>query len=280
MVSTTDEIVNEVAPVEAQQQVQAEIKSVSEEDFEKAQKLFQLGKKNLFLNKYDESVNNIGEACKTYASKFGEMDPQCAEVYFFYGRALLELARIENTVLGNALTGVPEENEPINDSRYGNPEEMTADEKNEISEKVIEALCSTEEELKNGEKTSDEPTTTAETKTTEETTTTTTTTTETTTKAEETTTTEAKATTEETTKPAETTTGDDTTTPKPETDAKDGEAENDDEDEDDEADEEETGEEETAEGAAAKEDADDISNLQSSWEMFELAKLIYTKHFD
>ena len=38
--------------------------SLSEEDFEKAQKTFQLGKKNLFLNKYDESVNNIGEACK------------------------------------------------------------------------------------------------------------------------------------------------------------------------------------------------------------------------
>ena len=36
----------------------------SEEDFEKAQKTFQLGKKNLFLNKYDESVNNIGDACK------------------------------------------------------------------------------------------------------------------------------------------------------------------------------------------------------------------------
>ena len=36
----------------------------SEEDFEKAQKTFQLGKKNLFLSKYDESVNNIGEACK------------------------------------------------------------------------------------------------------------------------------------------------------------------------------------------------------------------------
>ena len=38
--------------------------SQSDEDFEKAQKTFQTGKKNLFLNKYDESVNNIDEACK------------------------------------------------------------------------------------------------------------------------------------------------------------------------------------------------------------------------
>ena len=55
------------------------------------------------------------------------MDPQCAEVYFFYGRALLELARVENTVLGNALTGVPEDTSPINDSRYGNPEDVAGD---------------------------------------------------------------------------------------------------------------------------------------------------------
>lgn len=64
---------------------------------------------------------------KNSSAKFGEFDSQCAEIYFFYGRALLELARVENTVLGNALNGVPteEENAPINDSRYGNPETVT-----------------------------------------------------------------------------------------------------------------------------------------------------------
>ena len=60
MVSTTDEV---MTPVEAQETT-VEIKAVNEDDFEKAQKIFQSGKKNLFLNKYDESVNNIGEACK------------------------------------------------------------------------------------------------------------------------------------------------------------------------------------------------------------------------
>jgi nuclear autoantigenic sperm protein len=39
------------------------------------------------------------------SAKYGELDPRCAEVYFYYGRALLELARVENTVLGNALNG-------------------------------------------------------------------------------------------------------------------------------------------------------------------------------
>jgi hypothetical protein len=154
MVSTNDEIVNEVASVEVQQQAASAVTTdaagdmikavISDEDFEKAQKTFQLGKKNLLLNKYDESVNNIEEACKIYSAKFGELDPQCAEIYFFYGRALLELARVENTVLGNALNGVPEDSEPINDSRYGNPDEVAAEEKDEIAEKVMDALCSNE----------------------------------------------------------------------------------------------------------------------------------------
>ncbi len=52
------------------------------------------------------------------------MDENCAEIYFYYGRALLELARVENTVLGNALNGVPEDDSPIDDSRYGNPDDV------------------------------------------------------------------------------------------------------------------------------------------------------------
>lgn len=42
MVSTTDEVVGEVAAVDTQS---TEIRSISEEEFEKAQKTFQLGKK-------------------------------------------------------------------------------------------------------------------------------------------------------------------------------------------------------------------------------------------
>jgi len=262
MVSTSDVAVSEVPAIDGQTiAATKEIVSINEEEFEKAQKTFQLGKKNLILNKYDESVNNIGDACKIYTAKYGEFDSQCAEIYFFYGKALLELARVENTVLGNALNGVPEDTGPINDSRYGNPEDVAADEKKEISDKVIDALCDNndsvvekkEEEAKPMEGTDEIKTTEPVAQSTEETKTDT-------------------ATTNGETIEATTT----TETPK---EGAEGEGE---EGEDEEGEEEEDDEEDlTKNDEQVKDEAEneEISSLQRSWEMFELAKLVYQKNF-
>jgi len=274
MVSTTEEV---MTPVETPM---TEVKTINEEDFINAQKTFQTGKKNLFLNKYDDSVNNIGDACKIYSSKYGEMGEQCAEVYYYYGRALLELARVENTVLGNALNGVPEDDSPIDDSRYGNPDDVAEEEQKDITEKVIDALC--EERIK-----PEETTTPATTETKTET--------PTETSAETTTETKTEITTPaptETTTPnaAETTTESKTETPtetsaETKTDNTDEKKEGEEavEEEGEEEEDEEEGEEvegETEEAAKDSAEAEEISNLQRAWEMFELAKLVYTKNFD
>lgn len=267
MVSTNDEP-QQTASADVQIEQDTEIKMISEEDLVKAQKNFQQGKKNLMLNKYAESVNNIEEACRVYSAKYGEFDPQCADVYFYYGKALLELARVENNVLGNALTGVPEDTGPINDSRYGNPDDIAPEEKEQISDKVIDAMCTEEKETGETAKTTEG-----------ETTGTTTTTTETTKPDEEML--EKKPTTTETT----TTTEEKKTTEGGELEAKpakEGEEEGDEEEDDEDDEDEEEGEDETAEGGAKDnaESADDISNLQRAWEMFELAKLVYSKNFN
>lgn len=270
---------------------------VNEDDFINAQKVFQTGKKNLFLNKYDESVNNIGDACKIYSAKFGEMDSQCAEIYYFYGRALLELARVENTVLGNALNGVPEDDSPINDSRYGNPDDVAEEEQKEITEKVIDALCDNDESAIEATETPAETKTDTEmkTETTEEAKTETvaeTPKTETTTEEAKTETPVAETKTEtpveaetktETVADAKTETK--TETPvegevekkEGEVEKKEGEAEGEEEEEEVEEEEEEECTEEQAKDQA---EAEEISNLQRAWEMFELAKLVYTKNFD
>ena len=51
-----NEIVAEEAVQESMEPVEIEI--------DEAYKKYQLGKKNLLLNKFDEAVNNIGDACK------------------------------------------------------------------------------------------------------------------------------------------------------------------------------------------------------------------------
>ena len=63
------------------------------------------GKRNLVCGEVPIAVNQLQEACKLLALKFGETADECAEAYFTYGKALLDLSRMESGVLGNALQG-------------------------------------------------------------------------------------------------------------------------------------------------------------------------------
>ncbi|XP_071490968.1 protein HGV2-like [Diadema antillarum] len=67
------------------------------------------GKRNLVVGDPPAAVQCLQEACELLAAKYGEMADECGEAYFRYGCALLELASMENGVLGNALQGVPNE---------------------------------------------------------------------------------------------------------------------------------------------------------------------------
>ena len=39
------------------------------------------------------------------AEQYGQLDCELAEPYYLYGRSLLEVARIQNTVLGSGIPG-------------------------------------------------------------------------------------------------------------------------------------------------------------------------------
>ena len=103
--------------------------------------LVALGKRHLLVASVPEAVSTLALACSILARHHGEAAEPCAEAYFHYGRALLEMSRIESTVLGNALEGVNmEEEKEAKSDIVENTEGMTMDEKNEIEEKVAEAL--------------------------------------------------------------------------------------------------------------------------------------------
>ncbi|XP_074817954.1 nuclear autoantigenic sperm protein isoform X8 [Natator depressus] len=76
-----------------------------------AKKLLGLGQKHLVLGNIPAAVNAFQEAASILGKKYGETADECAEAFFYYGKSLLELARMENGVLGNALEGVQVEEE-------------------------------------------------------------------------------------------------------------------------------------------------------------------------
>uniref|UniRef100_A0A0E9U9P8 Uncharacterized protein n=1 Tax=Anguilla anguilla TaxID=7936 RepID=A0A0E9U9P8_ANGAN len=76
---------------------------------EGAKKLIGTGNRHLVMGDVVSAVNVFQEACGMLAEKYGDTADECGEAFFLCGKSLLELARMENTVLGNALEGVPEE---------------------------------------------------------------------------------------------------------------------------------------------------------------------------
>lgn len=57
------------------------------------------GKKDLLISDPSAAVTSLSLACELLGSHFGEMAVECSEAYYYYGRALLELARLEGGVI-------------------------------------------------------------------------------------------------------------------------------------------------------------------------------------
>ncbi|XP_028589512.2 nuclear autoantigenic sperm protein isoform X1 [Podarcis muralis] len=118
-----------------------------------AKKYLGLGQKNLVMGDIPAAVNAFQEAASLLANKYGETGNECAEAYFFYGKSLLELARMENGVLGNALEGVQveEEEEKTEDSMVESADNIDEEAREELREQVYNAMGEKDESRKNPE---------------------------------------------------------------------------------------------------------------------------------
>ena len=76
-----------------------------------ALELLNEGKRDLLVSAVPDAVANFSKCCEMLVTLKGELGVECAEAYFYYGKALLELSRVESGVLGNALDGVDMESE-------------------------------------------------------------------------------------------------------------------------------------------------------------------------
>merc|ERR1711970_933035 len=80
------------------------------------------GKRHMLVRDIPAAVSSLGEACELLSAVCGETSPECAEAYFHYGRALLEMARLEAGVLGN-VDGDEESEDQDDDDEEESPEE-------------------------------------------------------------------------------------------------------------------------------------------------------------
>jgi len=103
--------------------------------------LLATGKRHLLVAAVPAAVSDLAECCELLAKQYGETAAECAEAYYYYGKALLEMSRMESGVLGNALTGVDiEAEDKAEGEQVEDTEKMTKDEKLEVEEKVADAL--------------------------------------------------------------------------------------------------------------------------------------------
>ena len=63
------------------------------------------GKRHLLVQDPNAAVASLAEACELLGKLYGETAKECGEAYFYYGKALLELARMEAGVIDNVLDG-------------------------------------------------------------------------------------------------------------------------------------------------------------------------------
>ncbi|XP_004620598.2 nuclear autoantigenic sperm protein isoform X2 [Sorex araneus] len=113
-----------------------------------AKKLLGLGQKHLVMGDIPGAVNAFQEAASLLGKKYGETANECGEAFFFYGKSLLELARMENGVLGNALEGVHVEEEEgdkaEDESLVENNDNVDEEAREELREQVYDAMKETE----------------------------------------------------------------------------------------------------------------------------------------
>ncbi|KAM6262418.1 nuclear autoantigenic sperm protein isoform 2-T2 [Porphyrio hochstetteri] len=116
-----------------------------------SKKLLGLGQKHLVMGNIPAAVNAFQEAASLLGKKYGETADECAEAFFYYGKSLLELARMENGVLGNALEGVQVEEEGEKAEEDSALPAVDEEAREELREQVYNAMGEKEEAKKSTE---------------------------------------------------------------------------------------------------------------------------------
>merc|ERR1712172_41104 len=115
-------------------------KTDEKNDLKTAMQKMTVGKRDLLLQDPNSAVEHLAEACEMLGKLYGETAQECGDAYFYYGKALLELGRLEAGVIDNVLDGVPDESEDESGSSFVEGPKPTDEEKEKIAGEVGDAL--------------------------------------------------------------------------------------------------------------------------------------------
>lgn len=76
-----------------------------EQATEKANSLLVQGRRHLLVSDIPNAIAALAESSELLGEHYGEFADECAESYYYYGKALLEMARLDPDVLGDAVEG-------------------------------------------------------------------------------------------------------------------------------------------------------------------------------
>uniref|UniRef100_A0A8R1HR50 SHNi-TPR domain-containing protein n=1 Tax=Caenorhabditis japonica TaxID=281687 RepID=A0A8R1HR50_CAEJA len=150
--ASTDETANENTSEVNQEESPMETKEVEETKEEKQKRLDEhmiAGRRFMKTSAFDKATEEFSAAAALSGELFDELHEDTFPIFYLYGQALLELAKVEDGVLNNALSEMPkpvEGQEDVQDDVVENTDDIPQDERADIKQKVEEALGVVEEE--------------------------------------------------------------------------------------------------------------------------------------
>lgn len=126
----------------------------------RAEELLVDGKRHLVINDYQAAADVLSEACSLFGTVYGEMAEECAEAYFKYGCALLELSKDQMSPVGLEEKDEVQEESVTEINVSSEKEKMIVSEKKNEVEQLIEIneikMCVDKEKLNEVEEKSTE----------------------------------------------------------------------------------------------------------------------------
>ncbi|XP_057370390.1 histone-binding protein N1/N2-like [Daphnia carinata] len=110
-----------------------ESSSKKEQITEIAMNLLVQGRRHLLVSDIPSAIAALAESSQLLVEQYGEFADECAESYYYYGMALLEMARTNTDVLGDAVEGEKEgeDSSESEDEENGDDEDESEEEEEE-----------------------------------------------------------------------------------------------------------------------------------------------------